>query len=150
MILIYIDTSCMWELKAFASLCLCAGSSETKLLIYSKYHNLVNLSIHSYLHNIRIHKISNIMTLPDLWYHIILFFRLLKIPGLCKRRMSLIELTINHRSSWKLFCLFILLLYIPVNSYGHGGMVSSLNHTFLWASLNKLFKISNSCTYFRL
>ena len=28
-------------------------------------------------------------------------------------------------------CLFVLLLYIPVNSYGHYGMVSSPNHTFV-------------------
>ena len=32
------------------------------------------------------------------------------------------------------FILFVLLLYIPVNSYGHGGTVSSPNHTFSWAS----------------
>ena len=31
----------------------------------------------------------------------------------------------------------ILLLYVPVNSYGHYGMVSSPNNTFSWASLNK-------------
>ena len=30
-----------------------------------------------------------------------------------------------------------LLLYIPVNSYGHGGKVSSPNYTFSWSSLNK-------------
>ena len=29
-----------------------------------------------------------------------------------------------------LFCLFGLMLYIPVNSYGHVGTVSSPNHTF--------------------
>ena len=44
--------------------------------------------------------------------------------------------------------LFVLLLYVPVNSYGHGG-VSSPNHTFSWASLNKRL-ISNLCTYFLL
>ena len=36
-----------------------------------------------------------------------------------------------------------------VNSYGHGGTVSSPNHTFSWASLNKQLT-STSCTYFRL
>ena len=36
-----------------------------------------------------------------------------------------------------------------VNSYGHCGTVSSPNHTFSWASLNKQFT-STSCTYFRL
>ena len=30
----------------------------------------------------------------------------------------------------KATCLFVLLLYVPVNSYGHYGMVSSPNHTF--------------------
>ena len=46
-------------------------------------------------------------------------------------------------------CLFVLLLYVPVNNYGHGGTVSSPNHTFSWAGLNKRLT-SNSCTYFRL
>ena len=36
-----------------------------------------------------------------------------------------------------------------VNSYGHCGTVSSLNHTFSWAGLNKRLT-SNLCTYFRL
>ena len=36
-----------------------------------------------------------------------------------------------------------------INSYGHGRTVSSPNHTFSWASLNKRLT-SNSCTYFRL
>ena len=36
-----------------------------------------------------------------------------------------------------------------VNSYGHCGTVSSPNHTFSWAGLNKRFT-SNLCTYFRL
>ena len=37
----------------------------------------------------------------------------------------------------------------PVNSYGHGRMVSSSNHTFSWASLTKQLT-STSCTYFCL
>ena len=45
--------------------------------------------------------------------------------------------------------LFVLLLYVPVNSYGHGGTVSSPYHTFSSAGLNKRLT-SNSCTYFRL
>ena len=45
------------------------------------------------------------------------------------------------------FCLFCCFTS-PVNSYGHCGTVSSPNHTFSWAGLNKL--TSNSCTYFRL
>ena len=36
-----------------------------------------------------------------------------------------------------------------VNSYGHCGTVSSLNHTFSWAGLNKRLT-SSLCTYFRL
>ena len=44
-----------------------------------------------------------------------------------------------------LFCCFT----SQVNSYGHGGTVSSPNHTFSWASLNKQLT-STSCTYFRL
>ena len=36
--------------------------------------------------------------------------------------------------------LFVLLLYVPVNSYGHYGTVSSPNHIFFsWASLNQYF-----------
>ena len=34
--------------------------------------------------------------------------------------------------------LLVLLLYVPqLNRYGHGGTVSSPDHTFSWASLNK-------------
>ena len=44
-----------------------------------------------------------------------------------------------------LFCCFT----SQVNSYGHCGTVSSPNHTFSWAGLNKRLT-SNSCTYFRL
>ena len=36
-----------------------------------------------------------------------------------------------------------------VNSYGHGGTVSSPKHTFSWAGLNKRLT-SNSCTPFHL
>ena len=44
-----------------------------------------------------------------------------------------------------LFCCFT----SQVNSYGHCGTVSSPNHTFSWAGLNKRLT-SISCTYFRL
>ena len=44
-----------------------------------------------------------------------------------------------------LFCCFT----SQVNSYGHGGTVSSPNHTFSWASLNKQLTCT-LCTYFRL
>ena len=43
-----------------------------------------------------------------------------------------------------LFCCFT----SQVNSYGLCGAVSSPNHTFSWAGLNKRIT-SNSCTYFR-
>ena len=43
------------------------------------------------------------------------------------------------------FCCFM----SHVNSYGHCGTVSSLNHTFSWAGLSKRLT-SNLCTYFRL
>ena len=45
--------------------------------------------------------------------------------------------------------LFICCFTSQVSSYGHGGTVSSPNHTFSWASLNKQLT-STSCTYFRL
>ena len=53
-----------------------------------------------------------------------------------------------HSSWWEVFCLFCCFTS-QVNTYGHGGTVSSLNRTFSWASLNKQL-ISTSCTYFRL
>ena len=43
------------------------------------------------------------------------------------------------------FCCFT----SQVNIYGHCGTVSSPNHTFSWADLNKPLT-SNLCTYFRL
>ena len=50
-------------------------------------------------------------------------------------------------------CLFHfgLVIYIPVDSYGHVEMVSSANHTFCQGKLNygKRFT-GTSCTYYRL
>ena len=69
-----------------------------------------------------------------------------------KRRA--LALTLDGRSLMKarnsraFVCLFCC-LRSQVNSYGHCGTVSSPNHTFSWAGLNKRFT-SNSCTYFRL
>ena len=35
------------------------------------------------------------------------------------------------------YCIWLgLILYVPVNSYGHVGMVSSLNHTFFLSKLD--------------
>ena len=57
------------------------------------------------------------------------------------------------RNFWNPFFeyLFICFCYFTsqVNSYGHGGTVSSLYHTFFTASMNKQLT-STSCTYFRL
>ena len=36
------------------------------------------------------------------------------------------------------FILFVLLLYVPVNSYGHEGTVSSSNRTFFLGKLEKV------------
>ena len=44
-------------------------------------------------------------------------------------------------------CLFVLLLYVLVNSYGHYGKSVHLTTLFFWASLNKLLT-STSCTTF--
>ena len=44
------------------------------------------------------------------------------------------------------FCLSCFCLTSQVNSYGHGGTVSSPNHTLSWANLNKQLT-STSCTY---
>ena len=49
------------------------------------------------------------------------------------------------RGHFVCFCCFT----SHVNSYGHCGTVSSLNHTFSWAGLSKRLT-SNLCTYFRL
>ena len=50
-----------------------------------------------------------------------------------------------------IICLFVCFCCFTshVNSYGHCGTVSSLNHTFSWAGLSKRLT-SNLCTYFRL
>ena len=41
-------------------------------------------------------------------------------------------------------CPLDLLLYVPVKSYGHYRTVSSPNHTFSWASLNKRLTLLDS------
>ena len=51
-----------------------------------------------------------------------------------------------HSLNTDLFCLFCCFTS-QVNSYGHGGTVSSPNHTFSWASLNKRLT-SALCTFF--
>ena len=58
---------------------------------------------------------------------------------------SIQRTTINKEYLVGWFCCFT----SQVNSYGHCGTVSSPNHTFSWAGLNKRLT-SNSCTYFRL
>ena len=60
---------------------------------------------------------------------------------------------VNHWESLKpsCYCLFVVFCCFTsqVNSYGHGGTVSTPNHTISWVSLNKQLT-STSCTYFRL
>ena len=58
------------------------------------------------------------------------------------------EFSIHRPSYFILFYLFCCFTS-QINSYGHGGTVSSPNHTFSWASLNKQLT-STLCTYFRL
>ena len=59
--------------------------------------------------------------------------------------------TLTHSQHVMLYsiCLFVCCFTSHVNSYGHCGTVSSPNHMFSWAGLNKRLT-SNSCTYFRL
>ena len=54
-------------------------------------------------------------------------------------------------SKFYFVCLFVCFCCFTshVNSYGHCGTVSSLNHTFSWAGLSKRLT-SNLCPYFRL
>ena len=63
-----------------------------------------------------------------------------------KRTISLVgnkeNISITQSDLVCLFCCFA----SQVNSYGHGGTVSSPNHTFSWAGLNKRLT-SNSCIY---
>ena len=57
----------------------------------------------------------------------------------------------KHNCLCLFVCLFVCFCCFTshVNSYGHCGTVSSLNHTFSWAGLSKRLT-SNLCTYFRL
>ena len=50
--------------------------------------------------------------------------------------------------AWLFSCLFCCFTS-QVNSVDHGGTISSPNHTFSWASLNKQLT-NTSCQYFRL
>ena len=61
-----------------------------------------------------------------------------------------ILLPVNRYNLCSLFVCFCFCCFTShVNSYGHCGTVSSLNHTFSWAGLSKRLT-SNLCTYFRL
>ena len=59
--------------------------------------------------------------------------------------LSIFEWPLKTGFTGCLFCCFT----SRVNSYGHGGSVSSANHTFSWASLNK-WLTNTSCIYIRL
>ena len=64
-------------------------------------------------------------------------------PSLLTYKVWMLMKTWARLVGW--FCCFT----SQVNSYGHCGTVSSPNHTFSWAGLNKRLT-SNLCTYFRL
>ena len=72
----------------------------------------------------------------------------LQLKFMSLRRMQNDRFGCMFKSVQLFVCLLVLLLYVPVNSYGHYETVSSPNHTFSWASLNKQLT-STSCTYFR-
>ena len=42
-----------------------------------------------------------------------------------------------HKETEKTLIRQLLILNVPVNSYGHAGMVSSPNHTFSWTTFTK-------------
>ena len=46
-----------------------------------------------------------------------------------------VESTYEIPDLYMYFCLFGLMFYIPVNSFGHVDTVNPPNHTFSWASL---------------
>ena len=73
----------------------------------------------------------------------------LQVLGSSLHKLSAKQVKNNLPHFFVFFILFALLLYLPVNSYGHGGTFSSHNHTFSWANLNKRLT-SNLCTYFSL
>ena len=77
----------------------------------------------------------------EIWIKVIKswsFIKVLQLMYLCQLGKNL-----------AVVCLFVLLLTSQVNSYGHGGTVSSPYHTFSWACLIKQLT-SASCTYFHL
>ena len=55
----------------------------------------------------------------------------------CCINSNALQIIFHHESKHYLFvCLFGLILYIPVNSYGHVRMISSPNHTFFLSKLD--------------
>ena len=80
---------------------------------------------------------------------LIIWWRYLRVSSKNWRTCRLLS---NWWNSWTWIINFVCLIccFTPqVKSYGHCGTVSSPNHTFSWAGLNKRLT-SNSCTYFRL
>ena len=47
------------------------------------------------------------------------------------------NMSMNEMSLFRFFFFFGLMLNVPVNNYGHVGMLRSPYHTFSWASLTK-------------
>ena len=71
------------------------------------------------------------------------------VQNVCKRLLANDKIIHWHAKSYNRFCFCFCCFTSHVNSYGHCGTVSSLNHTFSWAGLSKRLT-SNLCTYFRL
>ena len=64
-------------------------------------------------------------------------------------RFVTLDNTLGLRDGRSFVCLFVSFLYVPSQQLWSWGTVSTPNHTFSWASLNKQLT-STSCTYFRL
>ena len=110
-----------YSLFLFLKLCICfAHELMCMWFEHSSFFHLMNISILG---------ISDAVNLFNYWCIPVLLFILY--------------------SATEKFCLFVWCFTSQVNSYGHCGTVSSPNHTFSWAGLNKRLT-SNSCTYFRL
>ena len=79
----------------------------------------------------------------------ILFLKQITLHMLCWYNEYICKL--HKKGSWCTQSIFVRFCCFTshVNSNGHCGTVSSLNHTFSWAGLSKPLT-SNLCTYFRL
>ena len=67
------------------------------------------------------------------------------VHSVTKNVLNMVNSASSADPSCSVFCLFALLLYVPVNSYGHYGMVSSSDHTFSWVNLIK--RLTSICAH---